>query len=95
MTYPSVIDFEMFRLKTHGDRTGLIFCHPFDFVFLCFLNKNMKGSIAYCRLLQRVWFQLCKTGVSNSRPSKPFNAPRETILKFLMNFGSVATFQLR
>ena len=35
------------------------------------------------------------SSVSNSRPSEPFNAARETILKFLINFGSIATFHLR
>ena len=29
---------------------------------------------------------LSRAGVSNSRPSEPFNAARETILKLLMNF---------
>ena len=30
-------------------------------------------------------------GVSSSRPSQPFSAAREAILKLLMNFGSIAT----
>ena len=34
-------------------------------------------------------------GVSNSRPSELFNAAREVILKFLLNFGSIATFHFR
>ena len=38
---------------------------------------------------------LSKPGVSNSRPSELFNEARETILKFLMNFSSIATFHLR
>ena len=29
-----------------------------------------------------------RAGVSNSRPSEPFNTARETVLKFLMNFTS-------
>ena len=41
-------------------------------------------------------YNLCnKPGVSNSRPLEPQNAARETILKFLMNFGSIATFHFR
>ena len=31
-----------------------------------------------------------RPGVPNSRPSQPFSAARETILKLLMNFGSIA-----
>ena len=50
---------------------------------------------------KQILFKHSKAGVANSLPagrmwpSEPFNAARETILKFLMNFGSIATFYLR
>ena len=53
-----------------------------------FTTINYHPIIDHLTTVYSTVQECLRAGVSNSQPSEPFNAARETILKFLINFTS-------